>query len=435
MTPALNGPVAATELRAPSVLDQIVEETARIGARYMPTLTVKQFSEREKLLRELKELLVQDVDYGTIPGTDKPTLLLPGAQKICTFFGYVPHYEARQIEDWTGADFKEALFYYDFTCTLLKDGKPVGEGRGSCNSWESRYRYRWVSKDVAQKREDFASLPARGGRISEPAFAIEAAQTGGKYGKPMEYWQAFKDAIERGEAAKIKKPKKDGGTMDAWEIDTTLYRIPNDGFPDIINTCQKMGQKRAYIAATLSATGASQYFTQDLEDMGDQIDTGGHPVGTQAAANHVRDQKIAEGEKKPQDSGRDAGGSFPPPERSASFQAPSGVAESTAGAVKSPDNTTDGPGLSALLTRVTSPDTFDVVAGEVIVEIEKHATQAYADESWTLALKKHGDPKKANGKGSITAHNCIRFIYGRLVAVRPAQQESLIPAGVGYGTD
>ncbi len=113
-----------------SLLDQIAEETARVGARYMPTLTVKQFTEREKLLRELKEMLMEGVDYGVIPGTEKPTLLLPGAQKICTFFGYVPHYEVRQIEEWTPDKYGEPLFYYDYTCVLLKDRQGVGEGRG-----------------------------------------------------------------------------------------------------------------------------------------------------------------------------------------------------------------------------------------------------------------------------------------------------------------
>ena len=250
-----------------SLLEQLADETARIGSRYIPTLTVKQFTEREKLLRELKEMLMEGVDYGVIPGTEKPTLLLPGAQKICTFFGYVPHYEVRQIEEWTPEKYGEPLFYYDYTCVLLKDRQGVGEGRGSCNSWESKYRFRWVSKDIAERRADFAGLPTRGGRISEPVFAIDKAETGGKYGKPMAHWQAFRDAIEAGTALKTKRDKKGGGQMDCWEIDSTLYRIPNDGFPDVINTCQKMGQKRAYIAATLSATGASQYFTQDLEDV------------------------------------------------------------------------------------------------------------------------------------------------------------------------
>lgn len=35
---------------------------------------------------------------------------------------------------------------------------------------------------------------------------------------------------------------------------------------DIVNTILKMAQKRAFVGATISATGASDYFTQDLED-------------------------------------------------------------------------------------------------------------------------------------------------------------------------
>lgn len=256
----------------PSFLDRIAEQTALIGQRYMPTLSPKQFSEREGLLRELRDMLVEGVDYGVIPGTEKPTLLLPGAQKLCTFFGYVPHYEVRQIEDWTGVQHDgEMMFYYDFTCVLLKDTKPVGEGRGSCNSWESKYRYRWVGEDAVAhlSQEDFDALPTRGGRISEPVFAIDKAETAGKYGKPMEYWERFRAAIQAGTATKGEREKKGGGKMPTWEIDATLYRVPNEGIPDIVNTVQKMGQKRAYIAATLSATGASQYFTQDIEDWQD----------------------------------------------------------------------------------------------------------------------------------------------------------------------
>ena len=78
--------------------------------------------------------------------------------------------------------------------------------------------------------------------------------------------------------------------------------IPNADIADVINTVLKIAQKRAYIAATLSATNASEYFTQDLEDFVDvtaeaeRIDTGGHPVGTKEAAKAVLDRKLAEPE-------------------------------------------------------------------------------------------------------------------------------------------
>ena len=90
----------------------------------------------------------------------------------------------------------------------------------------------------------------------------------------------------------------------AWEIDvdTTLYRIPNPDAADVVNTIQKMAQKRALVAATLIATSASEFFTQDVEDTdpsGRNIDTGSHPTGTREAQAYVRDQKLAEIRLKP----------------------------------------------------------------------------------------------------------------------------------------
>ena len=302
---------AATHLQespGQSLLDRLVEEQQRTATRYMPTLTIPQFTEREKMLRELKAMLVEGVDYGAIPGTDKPVLLKPGAEKICAFFGYAPHYTSEIIEDWDGKMYGEPLFYYKYTCTLAKDGKPVGEGQGSCNSWESKYRHRWVQDPPAGV--DKAALPRRDSTVVEFDFAISKAETGGQYGKPKTYWDDWAAAIASGEAREVEKETRTGKKLKAWVRGGSQFRVLNDQFADIINTVQKMGQKRAMVAACLSATGASQYFTQDLED----IDTGGHPVGTQAAADAVRDRKLAEGKKAgtpatppSRDTGRGAG--------------------------------------------------------------------------------------------------------------------------------
>lgn len=295
MTPAIEAPSAIEKKQ--SLLDQIAEQQAVSATRYMPTLTVKQFTEREEMLKQLRSMLVEGVDYGTIPGTEKPTLYKPGAEKICAFFGYAPHYDAvGEIEDWKGERFGEPLFYYKYACVLSKEGQPVGEGIGSCNSWESKYRYRWVKKDAAMRMmpgDSWADLPQRAGAITEFTFAVDKAETAGKYGKPAAYWEKWKMAIANGEATKIKKTDSKDIERDAWQMGDTLYRVPNDAFPDTINTIQKMGQKRGYIAATLSATGASQYFSQDLEDIGDAIQIGGHAMGTKAAQEYVRDAKMA----------------------------------------------------------------------------------------------------------------------------------------------
>ena len=41
----------------------------------------------------------------------------------------------------------------------------------------------------------------------------------------------------------------------------------NRAIPDLINTMQKMAQKRAFVGAIIQATGASDFFTHDIEDM------------------------------------------------------------------------------------------------------------------------------------------------------------------------
>ena len=44
-------------------------------------------------------------------------------------------------------------------------------------------------------------------------------------------------------------------------------RVPNPDTADQVNTILKMAEKRALIAATLIAVNASDYFTQDIEDL------------------------------------------------------------------------------------------------------------------------------------------------------------------------
>lgn len=267
---------AATIERPKGLLDQIAEEQERrkadIASRYMPTLSPKQFTERQKLMQELREMLVERVDYGVIPGTEKPTLLLPGAQKVCAYFGYVPKYaDDSVIEDWSGAQNGEPLFYYRLTCVLEKDRNPVGGGIGSCNSWESKYRYR----NAARK------CPACG---AESIIKGKEEYGGG--------WLCF--AKKGGCGAKF----PDG---DAAIEAQSVGKVSNPDFADIVNTVLKMAKKRSYIDATLSATGLSQYFTQDVEDMrgAEDVDTGGAARNTTAAAKNVAARKLKGLTEKP----------------------------------------------------------------------------------------------------------------------------------------
>jgi hypothetical protein len=105
--------------------------------------------------------------------------------------------------------------------------------------------------------------------MSEFDFAIAGAKTDGQYGKPKEYWEMWRKAIASGEAKSVTKKSRGGKDLDAWEMDNTqvMYRLPNPDVMGLKNTVMKMAQKRAFVGAMLLATGASEFFTQDIEDM------------------------------------------------------------------------------------------------------------------------------------------------------------------------
>lgn len=84
----------------------------------------------------VKVQMQKEIDYGTIPGTNKPTLLKPGAEKLCRLFSLRPSY---QLIDYI-TDFDKPLFHYHYRCSLIKSGEMVGQGDGNCNSMENKYK-------------------------------------------------------------------------------------------------------------------------------------------------------------------------------------------------------------------------------------------------------------------------------------------------------
>jgi len=74
-------------------------------------------------------------DIGIIPGTDKPTLLKPGAEKIVMMMGLSSRYEIMDKVE----DYDKGFFSYNIRCTLSRHGYDICEGVGNCNSRESKY--------------------------------------------------------------------------------------------------------------------------------------------------------------------------------------------------------------------------------------------------------------------------------------------------------
>lgn len=60
----------------------------------------------------VSKILKKDKDFGEIPGTNKPTLLKAGAEKLGAFFGLRPIFVLQEsVNDWTGKDHDNEPFF------------------------------------------------------------------------------------------------------------------------------------------------------------------------------------------------------------------------------------------------------------------------------------------------------------------------------------
>lgn len=216
------------------------------GARFRPVMSLEQAVERREIIvQAVQRLMKQSTkeisgDYGIIPGTKEPTLLQPGADKLCNLFGLVPAFEVlEKVLDWTGEHHGgEPFFYYEVKCKLFRGEYLMGEGIGSCNSREAKYRWRKADRVC-------------------PKCGAAAIKKSSK--EPGWYCWAKIDGCGR-------KFREDDPDITRQQTGN----IPNPDIADAVNTIQKIANKRAKIAATLNATSAHEFFTQDVEDVSPQ---------------------------------------------------------------------------------------------------------------------------------------------------------------------
>jgi hypothetical protein len=184
----------------------------------------------------MSSVMKEDEHYGTIPGTNKPTLYKPGAEKLSLTFRLAPSYTVTER-----ALDKPGHFDCSVTCTLthIGSGNVVGQGIGSCSTMESKYRYRGSEKE-------FTDDPV-----------------------PKRYWDAKRDQDYKEAQKIIGGPGFMVGKTDEgrWMICKKGEKKENPDIADIWNTVRKMAKKRAHVDAILTATGASDIFTQDMEDI------------------------------------------------------------------------------------------------------------------------------------------------------------------------
>jgi hypothetical protein len=279
------------------IQEAIVVREVDDGLALSPVMNIQVAKERLAQFQEfVKGYLVENEDYGTIPGTAKPTLLKPGADKLCELYGLADTYEILdKVEDWK---MLPPLFDYTIRCTLYSKRNMglVSTGLGSCNSYESKYRWREAKRTCP---------------TCHKATIIKGKE---QYGGGWICWK--KEGKSDGCGAKF----PDGDPIELQIVG----KVDNDDIATIKNTILKIAKKRAKVDATLAATRSSGIFTQDMEDIADQEAqkiAQAHgvtaQVGTKEAAKQVADKKLEELREAQEKKLAETRAKFAPPGKSA----------------------------------------------------------------------------------------------------------------------
>lgn len=232
------------------------KQKIEVGQMLSPAQARRQLAQLQKLI---KSVMQEGEHYGIIPGTEKPTLFLAGAQLLIKVHNYSTSIDIiHRTEQWdvgvTETTFP--LFRYVVKVQVYDaDGKLVSEGIGEANSYEQKYRFRQGS----------LTCPACGAK----AIVKGKAEFGGG-------WLCYR--------------KLSGCGLKFEESDTRITgqkvgQVHNEHIYDQINTILKMAKKRAYVDAAMAATRTAGIFTQDLEDFDPAVIQG---------KTHVPDARIVE---------------------------------------------------------------------------------------------------------------------------------------------
>jgi hypothetical protein len=187
-------------------------KSAISAVRVRPMSTqVAEVRQNINLIQEaLKATMKKDVHFGTIPGCPKPSLYKAGAEVILALFRLTTDPDVNDMS-------KDQEIRYQVKVNVkTRDGIFVGSGIGECSSGEEKFMWR-----SAICQEEFESTPETLRRIKFKKV----------YGK-----------IEQIQQVRVSPS-------------------------DMANTILKMAKKRAMIDAVLTATGASDIFSQDIEDL------------------------------------------------------------------------------------------------------------------------------------------------------------------------
>jgi hypothetical protein len=199
-------------------INQPVEDSRYADVKMLPIEEMKNWY--RAMTQFGKDILRVNIDYGIVSGIGKPALLKPGAEKIKKAFGL-------QVErmDCVKEIIETEKNYLDYTykCIITsKNGLRLGICDGNANSKEEKFRFIFKPSEKIPERKIIEKMKIEGT---------------GKWKKYSDKW--------------------------VW-----MERNENPDVLALKNCIQKVAQKRAFVGAILMATGASEFFTQDMTSNG-----------------------------------------------------------------------------------------------------------------------------------------------------------------------
>lgn len=233
----------AEEVQSAGAAVEVAAPTRPAVPTMTPQATAAELGERLQTIESaMDDQMKEGVDYGKVPGTDKPALFKPGAEKLSVLFKL--DVQPRSSKTWGPGDHLTVIT--QATVFDIASGARIGFGEGLCTSREKKYGLR--------KQDRRCPICGKGAikRSKFPPREEPDAPPG---------WYCY---------------DKVGGCGSNFDdfYDERIHNQPtgeveNPYLPDTWNTVLKMAEKRARVDAVLAVTGASAIFTQDLDEQGD----------------------------------------------------------------------------------------------------------------------------------------------------------------------
>jgi hypothetical protein len=196
-------------------------------------LTAPEIKAQVQRIQEVMHAVMKEgTHYGVVPGTEKPSLYKPGAEKLGMTFHIT-------VDSVIEADLStpDVIRYRIRSTAHTRSGVLLGASLGECSSDEEKYKWRAAVCD-----EEFQETP------------------------------------EDRRRKKWKKGKKDPYSVQQVRTEPA----------DIANTVLKMATKRAEVAVILKVTAASDCFTQDVEDLPAEVRDSVHGDETQPTKGETK---------------------------------------------------------------------------------------------------------------------------------------------------